>query len=143
MGAEAHGELNMPQKRVDALTIPVSLGELIDKITILNIKRSRIKDPASLRNVEHEYRLLSEFLALAGPEDEALAALRTALEAVNDKLWRIEDDIRDLDRRGDFGPDFIALARAVYQTNDRRSALKREINLLFNSDIVEEKLYAP
>jgi uncharacterized protein DUF6165 len=124
------------------LMVPVSLGELADKLTILGIKRVRIKDPEGLKNVEREYGLLLALWNSAAPGDTELCALRDALQAINQTLWKIEDDIRDHERRGDFGPEFVELARAVYRTNDSRSAIKRKINQLFNSEIVEEKSYS-
>jgi hypothetical protein len=123
------------------IAVPVAFGELIDKITILEIKRVRIQDPDRLSHIEYEYRLLLDKWAAAAPDDPKLSELRDALQAVNETIWRIEDDIRDHERRGDFGPGFIALARAVYRNNDRRAAIKREFNQWLNSAIVEEKSY--
>ena len=133
--------MTAPAGTPENVMAPVAFGELIDKITILEIKRARIADPERLRNVEHEYRLLSELWAAAAPDSPELTALRNDLQAVNEALWQIEDDIRDHERRADFGPGFIALARSVYHQNDRRAALKRAINLWFKSAIVEEKSY--
>ncbi|MFN8828258.1 MAG: DUF6165 family protein [Labrys sp. (in: a-proteobacteria)] len=121
---------------------PVSWGELADKITILEIKAERIEDMAKRANVQRELDLLREKMALA-PDRPGLTALVDGLRAVNLELWVIEDDIRDCERAKDFGARFIALARAVYQTNDRRAALKKDINLLLGSGIVEEKSYKP
>jgi hypothetical protein len=131
----------MPGIGPPSLMVPVSLGELADKLTILEIKRVRIQHPQSLKNVEHEYGLLLALWNSAAPADRELSELREALKAVNEALWQIEDDIRGHERRADFGPEFVNLARAVYRTNDSRSALKRKINQLFNSEIVEEKSY--
>jgi post-segregation antitoxin (ccd killing protein) len=122
--------------------VPVSPGELVDKITILEIKAARIRDSAKRRHVDHELSLLAgarDAQLSAAPE---LAVLTAELKAVNERLWEIEDAIRDCERRQDFGPAFVALARAVYQNNDRRSDLKRRINALTGSDLVEEKEYA-
>jgi hypothetical protein len=122
--------------------IPGAVGELIDKITILEIKAERIADPAKLRNVAHELTLLARLRderGFAGPDLEALTG---KLRGVNLELWEIEDEIRLCEEGGDFGERFIALARAVYKTNDRRAALKRDINTLCGSSIVEEKSYA-
>ena len=121
---------------------PVSWGELIDKITILQIKSERIEDAAKRRNVDTELALLEarRATAPAGGEVERLTA---ELKAVNTELWVIEDDIRDCERAQDFGPSFIALARAVYHTNDKRAALKRALNEALGSAIVEEKSYKP
>ena len=123
------------------VTVEVSPGELLDKITILEIKSQRISDAAKLRNVAVELRAL-EAARRALPESPALAALAAELKAVNEALWRIEDDIRRCDRDGDFGPRFVELARSVYRTNDRRAALKRRVNELLGARIVEEKSYA-
>ncbi len=119
---------------------PVSWGELIDKITILEIKSERIEDAQKRANVDRELALLQGRLALA-PAHPELARLTDDLRAVNLMLWKVEDDIRDCERAGDFGPHFVTLARSVYQTNDRRAALKRDINVALASGIVEEKSY--
>lgn len=124
------------------IAIPSGVGELIDKITILEIKAQRIADPAKLSNVKTELDLLRESQRREGIDHPRLEALKSDLAAVNARLWDIEDEIRLCEKSADFGERFVALARAVYQTNDRRAALKREINLLFNSAIVEEKSYA-
>lgn len=124
-----------------ALLAPISAGELIDKITILRIKAQRIA--ADKRdNVRRELDLLEALAAreLAGVDLDALTA---ELTAINAGLWDIEDGKRDCERRGDFGPAFVALARSVYIENDRRAAVKRRINDAAGSEIVEEKSYAP
>ncbi|WP_417495758.1 DUF6165 family protein [Maricaulis sp.] len=120
----------------------IAPGELIDKITILRIKSERIGDEAKLKNIRTELAILNETLAKDVPASEALSRLDAALQAVNEELWVIEDDIRDCERAGDFGAEFIRLARAVYVTNDKRAALKKDINVLLGSNIVEEKSYA-
>ena len=120
----------------------IAPGELIDKITILRIKSERIADEAKLKNVRIELGILNETLAKDVPASDELTRLDGALQSVNEELGVIEDDIRDCERAGDFGPEFIRLARAVYVTNDKRAALKKEINLLLGSHIVEEKSYA-
>lgn len=125
------------------IRIDVSPGELIDKLTILEIKRERMSDPAKLRNVGAEHALLTASLADAVAADPRLDALRAELKAINEKLWVVEDDLRDLERAKDFGPRFVELARAVYFTNDERAAVKRRINELLGSAIMEEKSYAP
>ena len=125
------------------ITIPVSAGELVDKITILRVKAERIGDPAKEANVRRELALLeavAERELPAGPELQALVA---ELTEVNAALWDIEDGKRDCERRQDFGPRFVELARKVYIDNDRRAALKRRINALTGSAIVEEKSYRP
>jgi hypothetical protein len=122
--------------------VEISAGELIDKITILEIKRDRIKDEAKLVNIRAELETLQAARAQAIHESEELSRVSADLRSVNEALWRIEDDIRDHERAKNFGPTFIELARAVYLTNDRRSDLKRQINALVGSRLVEEKSYA-
>lgn len=120
----------------------IAPGELIDKITILRIKSERISDDAKLRNIRTELDILQKTQADAVPQSDEMTRLEGELKAVNEALWDIEDDIRDCERAKDFGEEFIRLARAVYITNDKRAALKKEINLLLGSTIVEEKSYA-
>lgn len=121
--------------------VPVSWGELIDKMTILEIKQERIAAPEAKANVEREYRLLREAAAPV-EEREGVAVLRAELKAVNEALWEIEDEIRAKEAQADFGEAFIRLARSVYRKNDERAALKRRLNLLLNSELVEEKSYS-
>lgn len=121
--------------------VPVSWGELLDKITILAIKRERLADPAALANVEREYRLLHA-IAVPALLGEAAASLFAALRRVNEDLWDIEDAIRRHDAARSFGSDFVGLARSVYRRNDERALLKRRINRLLGSELVEEKSYA-
>jgi len=123
---------------MEELRVPVSLGELIDKITILEIKAQRLEGPA-LANVRKELELLQAVLADANLSLDS--ALVEQLREVNRSLWSIEDEIREQERRSDFGPTFIALARAVYRTNDRRAALKRSLNERHGSALIEEKSY--
>lgn len=122
---------------------PISLGELIDKITILEIKVANITDSAKLTNVMHELDVLNntvdQLLDQAGKEK--LEPLKASLKSINQQLWVIEDDIRDCERAKDFTEKFIELARAVYFTNDKRAAVKKDINLAFGSELVEEKSY--
>ena len=120
----------------------IAPGELIDKITILRIKSERISDEAKLKNVRTELDILTATQKVHVPASDEMVRLEAALKTVNEALWEIEDDIRDCERQGDFGEEFIRLARAVYVTNDKRAALKKEINLLLGSTIVEEKSYA-
>jgi hypothetical protein len=122
---------------------PVSAGELIDKITILRVKAMRIGDPVKEANVQAELTLLEETAARELPRSPQLEALIAELTEINAALWDIEDGKRDCERRQDFGPAFVALARRVYIDNDRRAAVKRQINTLVGSDIVEEKSYKP
>lgn len=124
------------------ITVEVSPGELIDKITILEIKLERIDDEDKLKNVRVEYD------ALTGVRDNAIVAsddllgLAAELKTINETLWQIEDDIRDCERARDFGETFVGLARAVYVTNDNRMSVKRRINEYLGSRLVEEKSYA-
>jgi hypothetical protein len=125
------------------VTIDVSPGELIDKITILQLKAERLTDAEKLRLVLYELGLLEARQAEAISPSEALTKLTKDLREVNSVLWDIEDQIRDCERAQDFGDRFVSLARAVYHTNDRRAALKRQINELLGSAIAEVKAYAP
>jgi hypothetical protein len=125
---------------IETPMVPVSWGELLDKITILEIKANRIERPDARANVSNELRLLS----LTGREalDRAdLQPLLDELRDVNRGLWEIEDAIREEEERGRFGPEFIRLARSVYIRNDERAAIKRRINALLGSELVEEKSY--
>jgi len=124
------------------ILVEIAPGELIDKLTILEIKSRRMTDPARLANVERELAALGEH-ARRLPNLPALDELTRQLREVNESLWNVEDDLRDCERRRDFGPRFIELARSVYRTNDTRADLKRQINLLLGSGIIEEKSYAP
>ncbi|WP_368414998.1 hypothetical protein [Falsiroseomonas sp.] len=124
------------------LTIPASAGEVIDKLTILEIKLARIADEAKRANVATEHAALLAAWRQAVPDETAIAEAIAGLRKVNEELWDIEDEIREQERRSDFGADFVRLARAVYFTNDRRAALKKEINLKLGSALVEEKSYA-
>ncbi len=132
------------------ILVPLSPGELLDKITILRIKAVRITDPAKRRNVEVELGLLTATWRDSGcvPEADsdgarALAEDERALQAVNERLWDIEDRIREKESRQCFDREFVELARAVYLSNDERAAIKRRINLRLGSRIVEEKSYSP
>lgn len=124
------------------ITVEISPGELIDKITILAIKLERMTDAAKLKNVRAEWETLVKARDEAVPPSPELDRLTAALKKANEALWAIEDDIRDCERRKDFGPEFIELARAVYRNNDKRSRLKRQINELLGSRLIEEKSYA-
>jgi len=125
------------------LNVPVSPGELLDKITILRIKRERIKAAAQLANVQLELSLLEGIWAGLGAAGATVGAEERALQAVNLQLWDIEDRIRDKEASGSFDQDFIDLARAVYHRNDERAAIKKRVNLALGSRIVEEKSYKP
>jgi tetratricopeptide (TPR) repeat protein len=121
---------------------PCSLGELIDKITILRIKAERIGGPEKLANVHRELSLLERSAREAGVSGTSIDLLTNQLAAVNGRLWTIEDALRACEREGDFGPRFVRLARSVYCENDTRAAIKRAINSLAGSSLVEEKSYA-
>jgi hypothetical protein len=121
---------------------PVSAGELLDKITILELKQQKIVDHCKLTNVENELGALRSVADSAGLDRAEPAFLMTRLRDVNARLWDIEDEIRRCEAAADFGPRFIALARSVYLTNDLRAELKMKINLACNSRLVEEKSYA-
>lgn len=123
------------------LLIPVSPGELLDKLTILDIKLECIGDADKLANVRHEHELLSRTWESSGLASEEIDALRGQLLEVNKALWEIEDDIREQERLKDFGERFVELARSVYFHNDERAAIKKRINQVFGSEIVEEKSY--
>ena len=124
------------------ISTPCALGELIDKITILRIKAARIREEEKLANIRRELALLERLAREDGPAGPSIDLLTDRLAAVNARLWSIEDAIRACEREGDFGPRFVALARSVYCENDVRAALKRAINTLANSALVEEKSYA-
>jgi hypothetical protein len=116
------------------LLIPVSVGEVIDKITILEIKKERIKKPEALENIHYE---LSQLVGKVDIDDVQYQLLKK----VNEELWDVEDELRILETKTDFGERFVSLARSVYKLNDERAAIKRTINLKYNSSIIEEKSY--
>lgn len=124
------------------IRVEVSAGELLDKITILQIKRSQIQDAQKLQNINRELASLEQTRAELIPDSQALDQLIAELRATNETLWEIEDDIRECERQREFGDEFVQLARRVYITNDKRSELKREINELLGSRLVEEKSYS-
>ncbi len=124
------------------ILVPISPGELIDKLTILRIKSERISDESKLANVHIEMEQLIKVADATLPPSDELSGLWQELYDVNCDLWQIEDDIREFEHRHDFGAGFIGLARSVYITNDRRAELKKRINQLLGSILVEEKSYA-
>jgi len=126
---------------MNEILIPISPGELLDKITILQIKVERMTDPAKVANVRTELDVLNKAWSKAVAVDAEITALSAELKAVNETLWEIEDDIRDEERNKRFNERFIELARAVYVTNDERANTKRKVNQHLNSTIVEEKSY--
>jgi hypothetical protein len=125
------------------ISIPVSAGELLDKISILRIKRRELTDSIKRKNVETELRLLEQIASseFAGKSD--YSDLMNALGEVNAKLWHIEEAKRDCERKQIFDDSFVRLARSVYIENDRRAAIKRDLNIILGSEIVEEKSYQP
>lgn len=128
---------------MNEILVPVSPGELLDKITILRIKSARMTDAAKLANVRRELELLERTWSESHhAQQRDVSADVAALQAVNERLWVIEDDIRDKERAQAFDAEFIRLARAVYFENDERAAIKKRINVALGSAIVEEKSYA-
>ena len=126
---------------MDIIQVPVSPGEVLDKITILEIKSERIRDADKLVNVKRELELLQAAWKQSVPEDDTVRRIHDELKTINEALWEIEDDIRDKERAREFDQVFIELARSVYVTNDQRANAKKELNLYLGSEIVEEKSY--
>jgi uncharacterized protein YukE len=126
---------------MENIQVPVSPGEVLDKITILEIKSERMGDPEKVANVRAELSLLQKTWNGAIKDTDVIRDLHAQLKEINETLWEIEDDIRDKERVKEFDERFIELARAVYFTNDRRSKVKKELNLHLGSEIVEEKSY--
>ena len=127
--------MNSPQ-------IPISWGELLDKITILQIKLENLTAQNALNNVARELKQLQSICSQSCPKTIKPKQLELELKKINQKLWDIEDKIRDKERNKSFDDEFIQLARSVYITNDERSRIKRRINETFGSDLIEEKSYA-
>ena len=123
------------------ILVPTAPGELIEKLTILRLKPEKMTDAAKLVNVRHEMAVLSQTATAAILMSPALRAQRVELYEINADLWVIENDIRPFEAKSNFGPGFIGLACAVYVTNDERARVKKNINLLLGSQIVEEKSY--
>ena len=122
------------------MRVEISNGELLDKFSILEIKMGNITDPSKLTNVENEYReLTNDCTDLL--RNSSISTLYSELKSINQRLWTVEDDIRECERRKDFGQEFVSLAREVYFTNDERARVKKEINLASGSSLVEEKSY--
>jgi hypothetical protein len=123
------------------MKIEVSNGEILDKISILAIKKSKIQDKAKLKNVYHEYEtLLPYFDQIVNTQQ--LGDIYWNLSTVNTELWDVEDKLRELEKSRTFNTEFIELARSVYYLNDRRAELKKDINVLSGSDLIEEKSYS-
>ena len=125
----------------DSIAVPLSFGEVLDKITILEIKSERMSDPGKLENVRFELDALNRIWREEISVTPEVAELRSQLKIVNESLWEIEDGIRDLEAQGSFGEDFVGLARSVYFTNDRRAAIKKAVNEALGSRLIEEKSY--
>jgi len=123
------------------LSVPVSFGELLDKISILQIKSERMDDPGKLANVRHELAALERAWGAHPAARIDIAALRAELKTINEQLWELEDAIRVKEKTQSFDADFIALARSVYRLNDERAQVKKQINLALGSGYVEEKSY--
>ncbi len=124
---------------MDIVKVPVSIGELMDKMTILSIKTRNISDPGKLQNIRKELDFLTE--TCVKNDLDFKHSLVTELESVNEKLWKIEDDIREKERSKEFDEVFIELARSVYRVNDERFSVKSKINQTFGSVLAEEKSY--
>lgn len=126
----------------DLIHVPIAPGELVDKITILEIKSERLTDAAKLENIRRELALLLEQQRLHIRADDAMVNFQRSLKEVNGRIWDLEDVIRECERQQDFGVTFIKTSRLIYRTNDERAEVKRAINLTLGSKIVEEKSYA-
>ena len=126
----------------EPILVEIGAGDLIDRVTIFDIKSERVADPAKRANIARKSAALEPARSSLHRSFPALAALEAQLKAINETLWDIEDAIRQCEALGDFGPRFIALARAVYKNNDKRADLKKQINVLSGARIVEEKSYA-
>ena len=128
------------------ISVPISVGELLDKISILQIKNEKVKDQTKLINIRHELQLLEGTITESEMEDlicpKILTKLRTELKSVNNALWSIEDELRIMETRGEFGVNFVTTARKVYEYNDHRARIKRKINELTGSELIEEKYYS-
>jgi len=127
---------------MNEIKVPVSPGELLDKITILRIKSARMRDAGKLANVRTELEALERIWSASPYAAVDVASEVSALLAVNERLWAIEDDIRDKERAQSFDGEFVRLARAVYIENDERAAIKRRLNVKLGSSLIEEKSYA-
>ena len=137
VGEIDEGEVRMP----NSVSVPVSIGELYDKISILKIKSERIHDKNKLENIELELGLLTDVVKALPGSDDIIYQLNDQLKEVNQTLWDCEEAIRDCERKGAYGEEFVATARAIHRNNDRRAEIKRQINLRSGSSLVEEKSY--
>lgn len=125
------------------ITIQASVGEVLDKISILVLKKENLEKPEAVENVSKELDALYSAISSLQMEESLSHPLFGALAEVNRKLWVVEDDLRELESKRTFNSDFIELARSVYRLNDRRAAIKRELNVIYGSALVEEKSYQP
>ncbi len=135
--------MSYPKQSDTQIQIPVAPGELLDKISILEIKKDNVQDQTKLNNINYELELLLNTKSANIPNSGDIDALYQDLKNTNQKLWIIEDDIRECERSKQFDEPFVQLARAVYITNDRRCEIKRTINEALGSRIIEEKSYQP
>lgn len=126
---------------MNSINTPVSPGEVLDKITILEIKAVKISDNGKLKNINHELNLLQSIWNTHVESSDEVKALKQQLKKVNQDLWNIEDEIRIKEYKKEFDDEFIQIARSVYVENDKRAAAKKALNLLLGSDLVEEKSY--
>ena len=129
---------NLDRDMIEILA-PISPADLIDRLTILRLKAERIEDLAKLANVKRELARIEAIVERVFEQHEELRIFWSSLHEINDDLWQLNNDLRAFEARGDFGTGYIALARSLRACNDRRAALKKQINLLFNSSLVEEK----
>ena len=141
-GVTLAGPFTSTALSMSEITVPVSFGELLDKLSILQIKSERMDDPAKLANVRTELSALEQTWMAHPAAGHDIVRLRADLKAVNERLWDIEDAVRVKERAGEFGDDFVQLARSVYLENDERARIKKAINLALGSAYVEEKSYA-
>ena len=125
------------------ITIQASVGEVLDKISILVLKKEKLEKPEAVENVSTELNVLYSAITSSQMEESLSHPLFGALSEVNCKLWVVEDNLRELESKRTFNSDFIELARSVYRLNDRRAAIKRELNVIYGSALVEEKSYQP
>jgi hypothetical protein len=123
------------------ITIQASLGEVLDKISILALKKEKLEDPEALANVSRELDVLRSAVLISQMEETISHPLYSALADVNSRLWVVEDELREMESNKIFDSNFVELARSVYRLNDRRATLKRELNILYGSNLIEEKSY--
>ncbi len=123
------------------IEVPISCGELVDKLSILEIKKTEIKDEEKLKQVVNEFNALKEIYEKLFNNSKEIESLYRELLKINGELWKIEDKLRKLEKEEEFDEEFIEYARGVYKTNDRRFEIKSQINTMFNSEIKEQKEY--